>query len=55
MPLYNYYFLDCEKTYEVIVPLKEYGTKVECPKCKKDLKKHITPVHLSSKRTTAGY
>ncbi len=55
MPLYSYYCLDCEKTYEVIVPLKEYGAKVKCPKCKKELKKHIPAVHLSSKRTTYGY
>ena len=55
MPLYSYYCLDCEKTYEAIVPLKEYDKKIKCPKCKKKLNKYIGKVHLSSKRVTAGY
>lgn len=55
MPLFEYYCHDCERTFEAIVPLKEYNKKVKCPKCKKDLKKYVGKVHLSSKRVTYGY
>lgn len=55
MPLYDYYCTKCIKTYEVLQSLKEHDKKVLCPICKRELKKHIGVIHLSSKRACYGY
>lgn len=44
MPLYVKWCKNCEKVYEVIIPLKDYDKKVKCPHCKKTLGKIMTPV-----------
>ena len=49
MPLYTFVCKECEKIYEVIVPLKDYGTKVKCPHCKKKLEMKIMPVYFTVK------
>jgi len=49
MPLFDYYCKDCEKCYEVLVPLSKTKSKIKCPKCKKELKKIISPVYFSVK------
>lgn len=46
MPLHDYFCTDCEKVYEVLVPLKDTDKKVPCPKCEKPLKKRIAPVRI---------
>jgi len=42
MPLQDYFCTNCEKVYEIIVPLAENDKKIKCPHCKKLLKKHIS-------------
>ena len=44
MPLYNFICKYCEKYFEAIIPLKDYGKDVKCPYCKKKLTKLINPV-----------
>ena len=46
MPLHDYYCLDCQKVFEVLVPLKKTDDAVKCPKCRKTLKKRISPVRV---------
>ena len=55
MPVYEIYCVDCSEIREVLVPVSERNKKVKCPTCKKDMKKRIGKVHLSSKRVTFGY
>jgi putative FmdB family regulatory protein len=43
MPLFDYYCLDCETVYELIVPLDRLDEEVKCPECGKILKKRISP------------
>lgn len=49
LPLYTYWCKKCEKLYEVMIKLKDYGTEVKCPHCKKTTEKIITPVRFSIK------
>ena len=49
LPLYTYWCKKCEKLYEVMIKLKDYGTEVKCPHCKKETEKIITPVRFSIK------
>ena len=49
MPLYTFTCEKCQKVYEVLVPLKDYGNVVKCPHCKKKLEMKIMPVYISVK------
>ena len=33
MPLYGYVCNDCNKTFELVLTLKEHDTEIKCPKC----------------------
>ena len=33
MPLYDYVCNDCNKTFELVLTLKEHDTEIKCPKC----------------------
>ena len=49
MPLYSYICDDCEKYFEVFVPLKKRNQSIKCPHCKKKLRKIISPVYFTFK------
>ena len=55
MPLFEYYCTDCVIIREALVSLKDYKKRPKCPKCGKQMNKHIDKVHLSSKRVTYGH
>ena len=46
MPLLSYLCENCNKILEFTVPLKDWGTKIECPYCKKEVKQIICPVYF---------
>ncbi len=46
MPLYELYCLDCQKVYEVQIPLSKYGEEIKCPHCEKPLTLHVCPVRF---------
>lgn len=43
MPLFIYVCTKCEKIFEMMVPLARTGESIKCPKCKRKMKKIITP------------
>ena len=49
MPLYEYLCENCEKYFEIIVPLKKRNKKIKCPHCKKSLTKIMSPVYFTFK------
>lgn len=42
-PLFAYVCSKCLKVYEMMVPLDKTGEDIKCPKCRKKMKKIITP------------
>jgi len=44
MPMYDYRCEDCDKTFEIYVPLDKLEEEIKCPYCKKPLKKEMSPV-----------
>ena len=42
-PLFAYLCPKCLKGYEMMVPLEKTDKPVKCPKCKKKMRKIITP------------
>lgn len=47
--LYEYSCHECEKVYEVQMPLSRHGEEVKCPHCDKPLERHISPVYFTIK------
>lgn len=37
MPMYFYSCERCDVDYEILVPLKQFGERIECPTCKEAL------------------
>ncbi len=50
MPLYEMTCFDCEKVFEVQIPLAKYDEPVKCPHCEKPLVRHVTPVRFKIAR-----
>ena len=46
MSLHDYACYQCEKTYEVHVPIDKIDKVVKCPVCGKALVKRIAPVRI---------
>lgn len=46
MALHDYYCTDCERVFEVLVPMDRLDDPVKCPKCRKRLKKRFSPVRI---------
>jgi putative FmdB family regulatory protein len=46
MPLYDFVCYDCQKVYEVHVPVSRYDEEIKCPHCGKALVRRIAPVRF---------
>jgi len=43
MPVYDYVCNDCQKTFELVLSLKEHDTEIKCPKCgSKNVEQEVT-------------
>ena len=42
MPSYDFYCKDCQKVYDIYVPLKILDNPVKCPHCEKDMTKMLS-------------
>jgi putative FmdB family regulatory protein len=43
MPVYDYICHDCQKTFELVLTLKEHETEAKCPKCgSKNVEQELT-------------
>ena len=41
MPVYEYLCRDCERLYEILIPLADYDKKVRCKHCNKKMERVI--------------
>ena len=46
-PLYSFFCEKCVKYFELIIPLKNYNTEVECKYCGEKLRKLFAPCFIS--------
>lgn len=46
MPLYAYQCSKCNKIWELMIKLIDFGKEVKCPDCKEKLKRLVCPVRF---------